>query len=105
MELIIKQIINIDNCMENYRKDTKRLLDEKEKELEDEIDKLWRHWYSEKKEISTNTLERMVEEGEEAAIKIREEGEQKLSIIKSEFTNRKMIIVDEVVLKITKLNT
>ncbi|GIM27455.1 hypothetical protein CPJCM30710_01210 [Clostridium polyendosporum] len=105
MELIIQQIINIDNCAESYRKDTKRLLNEKEKELEDEINELWMHWYSEKKVISTDTLKRMEEEGEEMAKKIRAEGEQKLSIIKNEFNNRKMIIVDEVVSRITKLNT
>lgn len=104
MEFIIQQIINIDNCAESYRKDTKRLLDEKEKELEDEINELWMQWYSEKKVITTDTLKTMEEEGREVAAKIKEEGEQKLSAIMNEFNNRKMIIVDEVVSRIIKSN-
>lgn len=96
----MNKIISIDKDAETYRQGIEKLLIEKEKELEKNINELRQDWAIEEKKIREDIMKEKLGVAEAKAKAISKEKEESIELIKNKYAETSDQIVNEVFLKI-----
>lgn len=100
LEFVMNKIISIDKDAETYRQGIEKLLIEKERELEKNINELRQEWTMEEKKIREDIMNEKLGVAEEKAKSISKEKEESIELIKNKYAETSNQIVNEVFLKI-----
>ena len=102
LEFVINKIMSIDKDAQSYRSSIVELLQQKQDELENEINDMNTSFQEESKKIKSSISSEKILEAEHRAMSIRKEKEEQLNNINTKYQSNKLVIVEEVFNRIIK---